>query len=150
MTNASSAVTALFRAAIGGDAEGIDSATARLDADGWAGSVRHVFAVFGQAVQRRFPPGYTRADIVRFVADVRAASHDPGSMSADTAEELVRVALGELDLDPELGFEEVVTPQISLAVAILRDERLSDAELDAFFTGVEEQVEGWLAADRDA
>ncbi|GIG66110.1 hypothetical protein [Phytomonospora endophytica] len=150
MTTAPNAVTALFRAAIGGDSDGIDAATKRLDGDGWAGSVRHVFAVFGQAVQRRFPPGYTRADIVHFVADVRAASHDPGSMSADIAEELVRVALGEADLDPELGFEEVITPQISLAVAILREERLSDAELDEFFTDVELQVEGWLAADREA
>lgn len=150
MTTEPNAVTALFRAAIGGDGEGIDAATRKLDGDGWAGSVRHVFAVFGQAVQRRFPPGYTRADIVRFVADVRAASHDPGTMSADVAEELVRVALGELELDSDLGFEEVITPQISLAVAILRDERLSDAELDEFFTAVEQQVDGWLAADREA
>ncbi|MEV0648643.1 hypothetical protein AB0I28_25620 [Phytomonospora sp. NPDC050363] len=150
MTNAPTAVTELFRAAVAGDNAAIDIATSRLDADGWAGSVRHVFAVFGKAVQLRFPEDYTRADVVRFVADVRVASHDPSTMSADVAEELVLVALGESELDPELGFEEVITPQISLAVAILREERLSEAELEIFFADVERQVEGWLAADRES
>ncbi|GLZ75426.1 hypothetical protein Afil01_02330 [Actinorhabdospora filicis] len=140
-----SAVTELFRAAVHGDAEGIDRATSSLDADGWAGAVRPILAVFGMAVQRRFPPDHHRADVIHFVADHRAAGHY--DVSADLAERLILVALGQAEIDPDLGFEEVVTPQIAMAVKILRDEKLSEAELDAFLTEADARVAAWLAAE---
>lgn len=140
-----SAVTELFRAAVHGDAEGIDRATSSLDADGWAGAVRPILAVFGLAVQRRFPAGHERADIIHFVADHRAAGHH--DLSADLAESLILVALGQAEIDPDLSFEQVVTPQIAMAVKILREEKLTESELDAFLAEADARVAAWLAAD---
>lgn len=55
-----------------------------------------VYAAFVIAARRRFSPAWTRADVIRFVAQVRAVlSEQPEVLDALAAEHQLRSALGE-------------------------------------------------------
>ncbi len=87
-----------------------------------------LYAAFALAARRKFSPAWTRADVVRFVADARAhVGKDPDDLDPIAAEHQLRTALGERipGYPPE---EARARAQVILLTALSRD--LTDAELD--------------------
>ena len=88
-----------------------------------------VYCTFAAAARRRFSTRWTSADLVRFVADVRASSPRAATMiSASAAENQLQGALGkELTWRPDE--ENRARVQLLLLTALAAD--LTDDELDS-------------------
>lgn len=102
-----------------------------------AGNLRGYSALFGSAffdaVNRRFAPTWTIADIIRFVANVRAKYiEDPDQLDPQHAERLIRTALGDGSID-DLD-DEVRSTQIILLPALIDEERPDRVALDGLLT----------------
>jgi hypothetical protein len=128
----------LVRTLVRGDFEANDRYEQKLDEAGWEGFPRFLSAVFFLAVGRRFARDADIAEIIRFVADIRAKT---GACSVDpvAAETLIWAAL---DLNVAVNIDENVavniddelagTVQLMVVHQILADENLSDEDLDGF------------------
>lgn len=91
-----------------------------------------VTAAFIEAVERRFGTGYQRADIVAFVADVRARSDRLTSrLDPDVAERVVESVLGDGTVRG-LDQQAVTSAKLLLLAGLIADARLDDAGLDEF------------------
>jgi hypothetical protein len=89
-------------------------------------------AAFTQAVHRRFGGGFTFPEIVQFVAAQRLRLDDPeGDIDPGAAEQLILTVLGVGSTD---GMDEEANgfAQLSLLIALVRDENLDGAGLDQF------------------
>jgi len=124
---------ATLRALLANDPERHDRLFAQLDRgaamDGYTALVTGAFC---EAVDRRFSEDAPAADVIDFVADVRSRSERlTREVDPVVAERVIRVVLSEgslADLSPEV----VVGAQIVLLTALIADEHLDDAGLDAF------------------
>jgi hypothetical protein len=104
-----------------------------------------VSAAFVVAVPRRFARDVSRAEVIEFVGNVRSRS----PQAADQIDPVIaeRVILGLFnddsldDVDVRRSFE----AQLLLMVAIVGDEHLDDAGLDAFLAEVRKLADEWLA-----
>src|ERR1700731_1095839 len=66
-----------------------------------------MYAAFVIVTRRKFAPRYSRADLIRYVARLRAAlsEEEPGMVDPQTAEDELRGALGEpVTAAHEIGF----------------------------------------------
>ena len=91
-----------------------------------------VTAAFIEAVERRFGTGYQPADIVAFVADVRARSDRLASrLDPDVSERAIHAVLGEGTVRG-LDKEAVTGAKLLLLAAVIADAQLDDAGLDEF------------------
>ncbi len=140
---ASSEIMDLFRAAARNDWAAVDRATERLDATGWPGGVTGITAVFGLAIQRRFPAEYETQDVVRFVAEARGEIADPNDIPPNEAESLILAALGDTERARNVPAEVAISTQIALALKIVSDEKLSDLELERFLNEAEALAARW-------
>ncbi|MEU1396969.1 hypothetical protein ABZ403_13040 [Micromonospora zamorensis] len=120
-----------IRTMVRGDHEANDQVEARLDQLGWDGFPTLLGAVFYFAVNRRFDEQTPPGEIMRFVADMRAAAPAGGpEIDANAAETLIRAAV-----DPDV--ETAIDPQMAgriqglVILAILGDGTVADDELDA-------------------
>ena len=138
------AQAATLRAALVGD----DDAFERLSAgpglaDGQEFPIL-VATAFTAAAQRRFPPGWSGGNVVRFVGHLRA--RDEGAyedLSATAAEQML---LSTLRGEPMGGqFDDVMKgyAQFALLAELVRD--LSEQELSTFLAAAREQADAWLA-----
>lgn len=91
-----------------------------------------VTAAFGIAVERRFGTSYQPADIVTFVADVRARTDRLArELDPDVAERVIQAVLGHgtvRGLDREM----VTRAKLVLLAGLIADARPDDAGLDEF------------------
>jgi len=91
-----------------------------------------VTAAFGIAVDRRFGTSYQPADIVTFVADVRARSDRLArELDPDVAERVIYAVLGHgtvRGLDKQM----VTRAKLVLLADLIAEARLDDAGLDEF------------------
>jgi hypothetical protein len=89
-----------------------------------------VYATFVIAARRKFSPTWTRTEIIRFVAGVRALlSERPDALDARAAEHQLRAALGER----QAGYpdeEARARAQVVLLDALIQRAELDDAGLD--------------------
>jgi hypothetical protein len=89
-----------------------------------------VYAAFVVAARRRFSPTWAHAEIIRFVAGVRALlSERPDALDARAAEHQLRAALGE----KQAGYpdeEARARAQVVLLDALIQSAELDDAGLD--------------------
>ncbi|WP_233558733.1 hypothetical protein [Micromonospora radicis] len=123
-----------IRTMVRGDHEANDRIEARLDEIGWDGFPTLLGAVFYFAVNRRFDERTSPGEIMRFVADIRAAA-PPGTpeIDANAAETLIRAAV-----DPDV--ETAIDPQMAgriqglVILSILGDGSVGDEELDELLT----------------
>jgi hypothetical protein len=116
-----------------------------IQSDGLDGYGQFVYAAFVTAVRRRFSPTYTRADIIRFVASVRATlSEKPDVIDPRAAENMIRRALNEQVTD-EADQETNVRAQLILLIALIGDKELDDAGLDEFLDTVRTLTGQWRA-----
>ncbi|GIG86639.1 hypothetical protein Pen02_15750 [Plantactinospora endophytica] len=118
------------RTLIKGDFEANDEYERRLDAEGWDGWPALLSALFFLAIERRFEGTYDEAEVIKFVADLRAGTVDgPGPIDPSEAESLIRAVFDEsvqLDMSPEAMGQ----VQTLVAYTILSREGLSDDALD--------------------
>jgi len=104
-----------------------------------------VAAAFFEAVDRRFAPRGTAADVIDFVADVRARSERLAEgIDAQAAEQLIGAALTGEDA-PGIDGEAKGRLFIVLLAALASDEHFTDAELDAFLAEARKTADGWLS-----
>jgi hypothetical protein len=104
-----------------------------------------VAAAFFEAVDRRFAAGGTAADVIAFVADVRARSERVAAgIDPQAAERLIRSALTEEDVS-DLDAETRGGIFIVVLMALVSDEHFSGDELDAFLAEARKTADGWLA-----
>jgi hypothetical protein len=97
--------------------------------DAWVGYSALFGSAFFDAVNRRFSPTWTVAEIIRFVASVRAQYiEDPEQLDPRDAERLIRTALGDGSVD-DLD-DEVRAAQMILLPALIREEQLDRVALE--------------------
>jgi hypothetical protein len=110
-----------------------------------------VNGAFVDAASRRFGPGTTSEEVIAFIDAVRSRIDDVRSRTEESAEPdpvlLGRVLLTAISdgtvtgLDPQA----VRTAQLFLLAALVLDEQLSEAELDAVLARARELADGQLA-----
>lgn len=99
-----------------------------------------VYAAFVTAVRRKFST-WTVAQVVRYVANVRAdLSKDGVDIDPRAAEILMRRALGE-SVDGDLDEEVRSRAQIFLLTSLVADEQLDDAGIDEFLAQARARAE---------
>ncbi|MBQ1017876.1 hypothetical protein KBX71_08360 [Micromonospora sp. D93] len=120
-----------IRTMVRGDHEANDRIEARLDQIGWDGFPTLLGAVFYFAVNRRFDERTPPGAIMRFVADIRAATQTgTPEIDANAAETLIRAAV-----DPDV--ETAIDPQMAgriqglVILAILSNDAVADDDLEA-------------------
>lgn len=105
---------------------GLDRAAAKK------GYTALVTAGFIEAVERRFGAGYQPADIVTFVAGIRARSDRLArDLDPDVAERVIRVVLEDAPVD-DLSRDTVTGAQLLLLVGIIAGAHLDGLGLDEF------------------
>lgn len=104
-------------------------------------------AAFIEAVHRRFGEDRTRAEIIRFVGELRSTyEHTGEQINPETAENMILAALGDEDMRDHISGEEMGAVQTAVMFAIIRREQLSADGLDAFLKDAVRRVADW--ADR--
>jgi hypothetical protein len=135
---------AALRAYLAGDADEWERLHQQLiESSGPNQYSEFVYAAFVTAVRRRFSPTWTRPDVIRFVAAVRAQlSEDAHVLDPKTAENLIRRALDDVVID-NAEQEAKARAQLLLLAALIEDEQLDGAELDQFLGTVRTLTGQW-------
>lgn len=129
----------LIRALVLGDDQAMDHYQRRLDDAGWAGARRFLSTLFFMTVRRRFA-SHDEADIIRFVADIRATT-DPSSINPSDAEALIRKAL-DPDIPISITQDQLGRIQTLVVYRVLADENLAPEALDDRLREAEELAAG--------
>jgi hypothetical protein len=137
---------AVLRALLSDDVERHQRLFADLDrAQAKKGYPALVTAAFGIAVERRFGTGYQPADIVTFVADVRARSDRLArKLDPDVAERAIDAVLGHgtvRGLDKDM----VTRAKLVLLAGLIADARLDEAALDDFLAAARKLADQLLS-----
>lgn len=104
-----------------------------------------VSAAFVTAVQRRFARDVSPGEVIEFVGDVRSrSSHFAGQVDPVIAERVIMAVFNGDSLD-DLDARKSFEAQSVLMVAIIYDENLDDARLDAFLAEARKMADEWLA-----
>ena len=124
---------ATLRANLAGDNDEFRRLWAQLDRQAAkTGYMALLAAAFFEAVDRRFGQNGTTADVIQFVASLRARlGKDADAINPTVAERLIQDALGHGSID-DLTEEEIVATKVILLNALISEERLDDAGLDDF------------------
>jgi len=124
---------ATLRAHLAGDFDEYQRLWARLDPETTrTGYMTLVTTAFFEAVKRRFTEADPTSDIIEFVAQTRAQfEQDDQPIDPHVAERLIGSVIGDESID-DLNAETVASVQMVLLTALILDEQLDDAELDAF------------------
>jgi hypothetical protein len=134
---------AALRAALSADEETFDRLSTAPDFLDSGGFPILIAAAFVAATRRRFPPGSSAGDVVRFVGHLRASDERAREgLSATTAEQML---LGVLRGEPTGGQLDETTKgyaQISLLAELVRD--LNEQELETLLAQAREQADEWL------
>lgn len=94
-----------------------------------------VTAGFVEAVERRFGTSYQAANIVEFVAEVRARSDQVAAeLDPDVAERVIRVVLEDAPVD-DLSRNAITGAQLLLLIGLVADAQLDSQELEQFLAG---------------
>ena len=89
-----------------------------------------VYAAFVTAVRRRFSPTWSRADVIQYVADVRArVSEMPDAINPRAAENRIRLALNDQVVD-DVDMETRAGIQVIFLKVLVDDAELDDPGID--------------------
>jgi hypothetical protein len=104
-----------------------------------------VAAGFFEAVDRRFAANGTTADVIDFVADLRARSEQLSeAVDPTVAERLIRHSLGNGSI-ADLDDGTVAGTQFLLLAGLVADEHYDEAGLDAFMAEVRKLADRWTS-----
>jgi hypothetical protein len=136
---------AVLRAHLAGDVDGYRRLWEQLDREAAKiGYPSLIAAAFFKAVDLHFRQGQTtNADVVEFVANVRARFDETGAdVNPQAAEAMILTVLGaETKTDFDDGT--VADAQLTVLTAIILDEQMADEELDAFLSEARELANQW-------
>lgn len=122
------------RTLVRGDTAAHDRIETRLDAAGWEGLPRFMNALFFVMVSHRFKPTDNDAEVIRFVADLRADLSDGGpELDTEGAETLIKSII-DPSIDYTIEQEMIGRIQAATIHKILTEADLTDSELDAFLS----------------
>nr|WP_230416615.1 hypothetical protein [Micromonospora tarapacensis] len=127
-----------------GDWEKTDSLIADLERDRWAGGLQVIGAAFAIAVNRRFGPGTTPADVAQFVATAQASYEEGDSLPTLETEGLVRAALGEAELADNISPDVALGAELFVLTKILHDANMTQDQLDAFVAEAEQTAAEYM------
>jgi hypothetical protein len=134
---------AALQAMLTGDWDTFDRLVAAadfLEGEGYSILVLHAFHA---AAQRRFPPGWSRGDLVRFVGHLRASDEWLAeALSATAAEQMLLRALTGEPMTREFDETAKGIAQVSLLAALVSD--LDEESLGNFLAEVHERADAWL------
>jgi hypothetical protein len=124
---------AVLRALLADDQDLYKALYAQLDRNrDSAGYIAMVTAAFAEAAERRFGENYQPAEVIEFVADARARSERAAqALDPRIAERVIEVALGQGSV-ADVSKTAIASTQLLLLAALVADEHLNDAGLDAF------------------
>jgi hypothetical protein len=145
MTAISDQQVAALHAALTLDAPRAQELRTRLTQTGdLAGFGELAYAAFLLAARRRFAPTWTRADVIRYVGDVRG--HGPADDDIDpvAAEALILRALGA-GQRPDADAEATAVAQAVLLVTMIADLHLDAVSLERFLAEARELADQWLS-----
>jgi hypothetical protein len=135
--------TAAVRAVLAGDIDSFDglqeSASDSAYGDGFAALMAIAFV---GAVRDRFSSGWTPADVIRFVGQVRVRN-ECYDLSPTTGEELLFAALRNTPLPRRIDEFEKGYAQVTLLVELVGD--LDEQQLEEFLAKARAQADQWLA-----
>jgi hypothetical protein len=123
-------VVEFARTLIRGDFEANDRYEQKLDAEGWDGWPPFLSALFFLAVERRFQGGYDKAEVIRFVADLRAGAVDGADPLDPVNAELLIRAVFDPSVQLDVAAAAMGHIQTLVAYRILSQEKLSDEQLN--------------------
>ena len=114
-----------------------DQIEAKLDAEGWDGFAKFQAALFFLAVEHRFGNKIVHADIIKFVADMRAeVGPDGPKIDAEAAETLIKSIIDD-SIDYDIAPRMIGTVQATTIYKVFSEAGLSDEDLDAVFDEAE-------------
>lgn len=122
---------AVLRALLSGD-DGHRAALADLSRDDNAGYSALLAGAFVVAVDRRFTTGTARSEVIGFVANVRSRSGEAADIVDPGTAEAMIIGVVNPDVFPDVDAGVLLAHQNVLAAALVADERLDAAGLDAF------------------
>ena len=146
---------AALRSCLTGEGDFMDL-TDRLQAlDGGDRSARIFFTLAGAAlrcaVRRRFPSGYTDADVVRLVGQARARLGEEGyEIDPLVAEATLRGVLGDTAAAAHLEGMEMGAALFPLLFELLEQQGITVERMDDFLAGALPLAEAWLAREQSA
>jgi hypothetical protein len=137
---------AALRALLAGDKDLHRALFAKLDrTEIGKGYNAMVAASFAEAVLRRFGNRYTQAEIVAFVSYVRSKSAEISELLDPEAGALMINAVLDDASTQGMSRKDKAMAQILLLMALIADEHLADAGLDAFLADARKLANGILA-----
>ncbi|WP_239095949.1 hypothetical protein [Micromonospora lutea] len=101
-------------------------------------------AVFAIAVNGRFGPDTTPADVAQFVASARAGYEEGDSIPALETEGLIRAALGEAELADNISPDVALGAELFVLTKILQDANPTPEQLNAFVTEAEQTAAEYM------
>jgi hypothetical protein len=134
---------AALRAALTGDAETLDRLGSRYGWD-YGGEFAALTAnAFVAAARRRFPPGWSAADVTRFVGHLRARKQAENSdVDAGAAEQMLVSSLSGQPMRGQFGDLDTGYAQFALLSELVRD--LSEWQLRTLLDEARAQADRWL------
>lgn len=91
-----------------------------------------IAAAFWEAVERRFPSGTPKSEVIRFVGDVRSRAPEADELLDQDAAERMILAVFTDESIAGLDTRTVVSHEVTLLSALVADEQLDDDKLDGF------------------
>lgn len=135
---------ATLRAQLAGDTDEYRRRVADLDsAADRTGYTALISAAFVVAAKRRFSADSEVADVLKFVADVRARTPEAGDdIDARTAERLILAAVSDTDIE-DIDADTALVTQLLLLAALTADAQYDDADLDSFMLEARALANEW-------
>jgi hypothetical protein len=116
-----------LHAYLSGEYELAERFTSQVAGSGAADGIAELaYAAFVTAARRKFPPGWTDADVIRFVARVRARRGQPDILDPRAAEHQIRSALGEMVTGYQPDAEARAAAHVILLDALVQDLNLDE------------------------
>ena len=137
---------ATLRAYLAGDFDSHQRLFGQLDRTAaQTGYMALLTAAFFEAVDRRFAKNGTTADVIEFVADVRARHlKDADEIDQRAAERLILAIFTDEEID-DIDSETKVSTQIILLFALIADEGFDGAGLDEFLAEARKLADEWIS-----
>jgi hypothetical protein len=127
------------------DPEAVErSQQAILDAGRSDGFSVLLYAALVTATRRRFGSGWDRADIVRYVADIRTRGLEEAEIDPVAAETILRRALG-VNVASIVDEASKASAQVLLLTELIADSDLDEIALSAFLAEARQLADRWLA-----
>jgi hypothetical protein len=135
----------IIRALLIDDMETFRRLNADVDSDEKKFFAALLGAAFFKAVNDKFGQDHTVADVIEFVADIRAKYPTVReAVSAEDAERVLRAALGEEDITQSMSAYAKGGARTAMLVVIVRDSGFSVDEIDALIDDSAREVQSYF------